>query len=93
MNPKHKVIKTLLQEMCPQRAIDTIKEAQLPELEEAVLIECDVRRKSYVQVEMKYHISPCVIKKMKNSGYKHIIDAMNYKQEKEAATSKGDGFE
>lgn len=49
MNSQHRAIRALLQSMAPKRAIAYIRAFELPEEEAQYLIECDVRRKSYVK--------------------------------------------
>ena len=68
--------------MAPKRAIAYIKAFELPKDEEAVLIECDVRQKSYVQVGMELHVSPDMITKRKRKAYAKIADAINHNLEK-----------
>ena len=65
--------------MAPRRAAAYIKSFGLPEEEETLLIACDVRRLSYVQAAVEYHLTPEVIKRRKNSAYAHIADALNNK--------------
>ena len=77
MNSQHKAIRSLLTTMAPRRAIEYIRSFELPEEEELFLIECDVRRKSYVKVADDNHTTPEVIKRRKNSAYSHIADQIN----------------
>lgn len=41
------------------------------------MLECDVRRKSYVKAAEDNHTTPEVIKRRKMSAYAHIADAIN----------------
>lgn len=77
MNSQHKAIRALLTTMAPKRAIEYIKSFDLPDEEELFLIECDVRRKSYVKAADDNHTTPEVIKRRRNSAYSHIADAIN----------------
>ncbi len=77
MNSQHKAIRSLLTTMAPRRAIEYIRSFELPEEEELFLIECDVRRKSYVKAADDNHTTPEVIKRRRNSAYSHIADAIN----------------
>ena len=64
--------------MAPKRAADYIHSFDLPEEEELYLLECDVKRKSYVQAAMDNHTTPEVIKRRKMSAYAHIADGINH---------------
>ena len=77
MNAQHKAIRALLTTMAPKRATDYIKSFELPEEEELFLLECDVRRKSYVKAADDNHTTPEVVKRRKMSAYAHIADAIN----------------
>lgn len=77
MNTQHKAIRALLTTMAPKRAAEYIKSFELPDEEELFLLECDVRRKSYVQAAEDNHTTPEVIKRRKMSAYAHIADAIN----------------
>ncbi len=77
MNAQHKAIRALLTTMAPKRAADYIKSFELPEEEELFLLECDVRRKSYVKAADDNHTTPEVVKRRKMSAYAHISDAIN----------------
>ena len=78
MNSQHKAIRALLSTMAPKRAVAYIKSFELPEDEEFFLIECDVRKKSYVQASMENNVSPEVIKSRKSRAYAHIADQINH---------------
>lgn len=76
MNSQHRAIRALLQSMAPRRAIDYIQSFDLPELEEIILIECDVRRRSYASL-CPAGYSEKVIKDAKRRAYAKIADAIN----------------
>lgn len=72
MNERHRAIRTLLTTTSPKRAIEYIKAFELPEDEETALIECDVRRKSCVQVAELLHIAPDTVKRYRQRAYRKI---------------------
>lgn len=78
MNSQHRAIRALLTTMAPKRAIGYITSFELPEEEEFCLIECDVRRRSHVQVADMLHISPECVKKRRQRAYAKIADQLNY---------------
>lgn len=77
MNSQHRAIRALLSSMSPRRAVDYIRSFQLRPDEEAVLVECDVRGLSYIQVADKLHLSPDAIKERKRRAYSKIADEIN----------------
>lgn len=79
MDEQHRAIRALLTTMSPRRAIQYIQLFELPEEEAEVLIECDVRRRSYVQVGDRLHISPECIKKRRRRAYAKIADELNHR--------------
>lgn len=58
--------------MAPRRAVEYILSFELPQDEAACIIECDVRRKSCVQVAMERHISTDSVKKYRRRAYNKI---------------------
>lgn len=72
MNERHRAIRALLTTMSPRRAVEYIKSFELPLDEETALIECDVRRKSCVQVGYTLHIAPDTVKRYKRRAYSKI---------------------
>lgn len=58
--------------MAPKRAIAYILSFELPDDEAACLIECDVRRKSCVQVAMEQSLSVDAVKKYRRRAYHKI---------------------
>lgn len=77
MNNQHRAIRALLVSMAPKRATAYIQSFELPTEEELCIIECDVRRKSHVQVAIDNHMTPEVVKRRRNSAYEHIVDQIN----------------
>lgn len=82
MNANHRDIRTMLQTISPKRAEETIRAFHLPAEEELFLIECDVRRKSYVQAADDNHTTPEVIKRRRHKAYAKIADEIAYQREK-----------
>lgn len=72
MNEQHRAIRALLTSTSPRRAIEYIKAFELPPDEETAIIECDVRRKSCVQVAETLHVAPDTVKRYKQRAYKKI---------------------
>lgn len=77
MDSTHRAIRTKLATMAPKRAVAYIQSFELPEEEAACLIECDVRRRSYVQAGERLHLSPESIKKRRRRAFAKIADALN----------------
>lgn len=77
MNTQHKAIRALLTTMAPKRAAEYIKSFDLPDEEALFLLECDVRRKTYIKAADDNHTTPEVVKRRKMSAYAHIADAIN----------------
>lgn len=82
MNKDHRAIRAALVVKSPERAIDFIKACNLPEDEELMLIECDIKHKSYIKVSTEQHVSESYIKSTKKRAYAHIKDALDYRDEK-----------
>ena len=57
MNSNHKAVRNLLSNLPPKRAIALVESFLLPNTEEMIVIDCDVRRKSCVQVAMDQNMS------------------------------------
>jgi hypothetical protein len=78
MNSHHRAIRALLTTMAPTRAITYIKAFQLPEEEEAILIDCDVKQKTEICVAIERHLSVDAVKKRKRKAYQKIADFLNH---------------
>jgi len=63
--------------MAPKRAVAYIESFELPDEEKQCLIECEVRKKSYIQVSMLLHLSPEAIKNRRRSAFAKIADQIN----------------
>lgn len=68
----------MLSTMAPKRAVAYIRACELPEDEELCLIQCDVRKKSHVQVGDMLHISPEAVKKKRQSAFVKLADHINH---------------
>ena len=64
--------------MAPKRAVAYIRSFELPEEEEIFLIECDVRRKSYIQAAQDHATTPETIKRRRQRAYAKIIDHLEH---------------
>jgi len=78
VNIQHKTIRADLSAMAPKRAVAYIESFELPTEEAQCLIECDVRKKSHIQVSNMLHFSPETVKKRKKSAYTKIADSLNH---------------
>lgn len=78
MNAQHREIRARLSRMAPQRAVDYVKAFDLPPMEEACIIECDVRGRSCVDVAMDMFVSPDTIKNCRRRAYGKIADGISY---------------
>lgn len=77
MNSQHKAIRANLTSMAPKRAIEYIKAFELRQDEEAAIIECDVKGKSYPQAQEALHMTPEVLKRTRKRAYAKIADELN----------------
>lgn len=78
MNAQHREIRARLSRMAPQRAVDYVKAFDLPPMEEACIIEFDVRGRSCVDVAMDLFVSPDTIKNCRRRAYGKIADGISY---------------
>lgn len=78
MNRQHKAIRTALTSMAPKRAIAYIRAFELPEEEEACLIERDVLQKSRLQIALRLHVSVETVDERRRSAYKKIADGISH---------------
>lgn len=67
--------------MSPERAIDYIKSFGLPEIEEQILIECDVHKRPYSKVGF-LGLSEGMIRDRKRKAYQKIADGIEYRKER-----------
>nr|DAQ96392.1 MAG TPA: ECF sigma factor [Caudoviricetes sp.] len=72
MDSQHKAIRAQLTSMAPKRAVAYILSFELPNDEAACIIECDVKRKSCVQVAGMLHTSPDTVKRYRQRAYRKI---------------------
>ena len=76
MNATHREIRAKLRSMSPQRAIDYVSALELPGDEAFCVIECDVRRKSCVQVAARLYVSVDGLYKIRRRAYDKIADSL-----------------
>lgn len=69
MNSNHKAVRDFLSKLPPKRAIAFVESFLLPDNEAMVIIECDVRRKSCVQVSMERNMSVETVKRHRCRAY------------------------
>lgn len=72
MNERHRAIRAMLASVSPKRAIEYIRAFDLPADEETALIECDIRRRSCVQVAEMLHVAPDTVKRYRQRAYRKI---------------------
>ncbi len=65
--------------MAPHRAAAYIRSFDLPDDETACLIECDVRKKSCVEVGFDLNLSLDTVKKYRRRAYRKIVDGQKGK--------------
>lgn len=76
MDNNHKAIRKLLSNLPPKRAISIVKTVLLPEIEEMIVIDCDVRRKSCVQVSIERNMSVDTVKRYRCRAYHKIAQEL-----------------
>lgn len=76
MNSNHKAVRKLLSNLPPKRAIAIVKSVLLPEIEEMIVIDCDVRRKSCVQVSIERNMSVDTVKRYRCRAYHKIAQEL-----------------
>ena len=84
MDSLHQAIRRLLRSISPGRAEAYIRAFRLPPEEELFLIECDVRRKSYIAAAAEYNTTPEVIKRRRRQAYEKIVDQIMHIKKDEA---------
>nr|DAM16859.1 MAG TPA: ECF sigma factor [Caudoviricetes sp.] len=80
MDSQHKRIRAELSAMAPRRAVEYILSFELPQDEAACIIECDVRRKSCVQVAFERNLSVDAVKKYRRRAYHKIASELYEKR-------------
>lgn len=76
MNRNHKAVRDFLSNLPPKRAVDFVDSFLLPDNEAMVVIECDVRRKSCVQVSMERNMSVETVKRHRCRAYHKIAQEL-----------------
>ena len=69
MNSNHKAVRNFLSNLPPKRAIAFVESFLLPDNEETIVIDCDVRRKSCVQVAVERNMSVETVKRYRCKAY------------------------
>ena len=77
MNEKARMIRALLSEMSPKRAIEYVKAFELPQDEELYIIERDIHKKSIVKIADENHTSTETVWRRRQSAYKKIAQDMD----------------
>ena len=70
MDEKRKAIRRLIKSMPKQEAINFVKSCGLRDVEETVIIECDINGRTNVSVSMSMFVSPETVYKYKKSAYR-----------------------
>nr|DAF34424.1 MAG TPA: PROTEIN/DNA Complex-DNA Complex, Helix-Turn-Helix, Double Helix.3A [Caudoviricetes sp.] len=76
MNSNHKAVRDFLSNLPPKRAVEFVESFFLPDNEAMVVIECDVRRKSCVQVSMERNMSVETVKRHRCRAYHKIAQEL-----------------
>ena len=76
MNSNHKAVRNFLSNLPPKRAIALVESILLPETEEMIVIDCDVRRKSCVQVSIERNMSVDTVKRYRCRAYHKIAQEL-----------------
>ena len=76
MNRNHKAVRDFLSNLPPKRAVAFVDSFLLPGNEAMVVIECDVRRKSCVQVSMGRNMSVETVKRHRCRAYHKIAQEL-----------------
>lgn len=76
MNSNHRAVRDFLSKLPPKRAISFVESFLLPDNEAMVVIECDVRRKSCVQVYMDQNMSVETVKRHRCKAYHKIAQEL-----------------
>lgn len=76
MDNNHKAIRKLLSNLPPKRAIALVESVLLPKTEEMIVIDCDVRRKSCVQVAVERNMSVETVKRYRCRAYHKIAQEL-----------------
>ena len=72
MDEKRKAIRQFIKNMPKQEAINFVKSCGLRDVEETVIIECDINSRTNVSVSMQMFVSPETVCNYKKSAYRRI---------------------
>lgn len=80
MNEQHRELRAELAAMSPQNAVAFVLSFELPQDEAECLIEHEVRRRSYVQICEKLHLSPEAVKRARRRAFVKIANGKNERE-------------
>lgn len=72
MNDKHRDLRKKLQKMPPKTAVAYVLAFDLPAQEAFCIVECDIKKRSCVEVGQRLYVSPETVKRRRRSGYAKI---------------------
>lgn len=72
MDKKHRALRQRLQKMPPKQAVAYVLEFDLPAQEAFCIVECDIKKRSCVEVGQRLFVSPETVKRRRRSGYAKI---------------------
>lgn len=73
MNEHHRALRQKLQKMPPKQAAAYVQEFDLPPQEQFCIIECDVKRRSCVEVGQHLYVSPETVWRRRKDGYAKML--------------------
>ena len=76
MDENRKAIRRLIKSMPKQEAMNFVKSFGLRDVEEKVIIECDINCRTNVSVSMSMFVSPETVYNYKKSAYKRICRSL-----------------
>ena len=76
MDEKRKAIRRLIKSMPKQEAINFVKSCRLRDVEETVIIECDINGRTNVSVSMSMFVSPETVYNYNKSAYRRICRSL-----------------
>lgn len=72
MDKNHRALRQRLQKMPPKQAVAYVLEFDLPPQEAFCIVECDIKKRSCVEVGQRLFVSPETVKRRRRSGYAKI---------------------
>lgn len=73
MNEKHRALRQKLQTMPPKQAAAYVQAFELPTQEAFCIIECDVRKRSCIEVGRVLYVSPETVWRRRKDGYAKML--------------------